>query len=58
MKNSITKKEIEDLIINRNLEITDVIDVVIDLNAIIGVGLITLGDQLKEYCRNKIRREN
>lgn len=49
-----TKKEIERLIIEEDLVITDVIDVVINLNDMIGVGLITLGDNLKEYCYNKI----
>ena len=54
MNSSITKKEIERLIIEEDLVITDVIDVVIELNGIIGVGLITLGDQLKKYLYNKI----
>ena len=54
MKNKITKKEIERLILEEDLVITDVIDVCIELNEIIGVGLITLGNTLKEYCRKKI----
>ncbi len=49
-----TKEEIKELLLTRNLQITDVIDIVIELNAFIGVGLITLGDDLKEYCYNKI----
>ncbi len=52
----ITKEEIKDLIINKNLNITEVIDVVIELNGFIGIGLITLGDQLKDYCYSKIKR--
>ena len=33
-----------------------VIDAVVEVNGIIGVGLITLGEQLNEYCRSKIRK--
>lgn len=50
-----TKEEIKDLVLNKELTITDVIDVVIELNGIIGVGLITLGDGLKEYVYSKIK---
>jgi len=31
------------------------IDAVIEGNSIVGVGLITLGDKLKDYCYNKIK---
>lgn len=44
--------EIEKLITERGLTITDVIDAVIDLNGIIGVGLVTLANQLSWYCQN------
>lgn len=44
------KKEIERLIRKKELTITDVIDVVIGINGYVGVGLITLGDNLKNYC--------
>lgn len=50
----ISKKEIRRLVLEEHLEISDVIDVVIELNGIIGVGLITLADGLKEYVENKI----
>ena len=42
--------EIRKEVMDGNLTITDVIDTVIEVNGLIGVGLITLGDQLKEYC--------
>jgi len=45
-----TKEEIKKQILDGKLTITDVIDVVVEINGIIGVGLITLGNQLKEYC--------
>ena len=45
-----TKEEIKKQILDGKLTITDVIDVVVEINGIIGVGLITLGAQLKEYC--------
>jgi hypothetical protein len=43
------KEKIKKLIVDEGLTITDVIDAVIELNGIIGVGLITLGDGLKDY---------
>lgn len=49
-KDKITEEELKDLVLNRGLELTALIDVVIKLNGIIGVGKITLGDQLKNYC--------
>lgn len=38
-----------------NITLIEVVDAVIEADGIIGVGLITLGDQLKTFCRNKIR---
>jgi len=52
--NKISKEEIKNLIIERDLTLTDVIDVVIELNSLIGVGLVTLGEDLNDYCRSKI----
>jgi hypothetical protein len=49
------QKEIEKLMLEKGLTIEQVIDTVISLNAIIGVGLVSLGNHLKEYCYNKIR---
>ena len=45
-----TNEEIRKEVMDGNLTVTDVIDVVVEVNGLIGVGLITLGDDLKEYC--------
>ena len=50
------KDKIKELVLNEELTITDVIDVVVELNGIIGVGLITLGKDLDEYVRSKINK--
>lgn len=52
----ITKEEIEKLILERGLTVTDVIDVVIDLNGIVGVGFISFAAQISEYIRETPRR--
>ena len=52
------KEDIKKLVLEEGLTITDVIDVVIELNGFIGVGLISLGDQLKTYVYSKIRNQN
>lgn len=49
---------IDNMIEHQGLTITKVIDRVINRNAIIGVGLISLGDQLKEYCYDKAKHNN
>lgn len=48
------KEQIKKLILKNDLTITDVIDAAIELNAIIGVGLVSLGSGLNEYCLSKI----
>jgi hypothetical protein len=50
----VSKEEIRKLLLERSLELTDVIDEIIELNHIIGVGLITLGDNTKDYIYSKI----
>ena len=35
--------------------LVEVIDAVVEINGIIGVGLISLGDDLKKYCYQKIK---
>lgn len=57
-KNEVTKEEIRD-IVKRGMTIEMVIDQVVQANGIIGVGLVTLGDTLKEYCykHNGYKRE-
>lgn len=52
------RKEIERLVLEEGLELTDVIDVVIEINGIIGVGLITLSEQIKDYIRKKCGEAN
>ena len=50
------RDDIKNLILNEGLTITDLIDVVVDINGFIGVGLIRLGDDLQEYCHDKIKK--
>ena len=52
-----TNEEIRKEVMDGNLTITDVIDVVVEVNGLIGVGLITLGDDLKEYCWHHSRQQ-
>lgn len=44
--------EILHLFCDRRLQVEDVIDAVIDANAFVGVGLITLGEHLQDYVVN------
>jgi hypothetical protein len=53
----ITKEQIKKLVLNNGLTITDLIDVVIEINGFVGVGLISLGDNLKEYTYSKIHKK-
>ena len=48
------KSEIKRLILDEGLTLTDVIDVVIDENALIGVGLISLADDVSTYIKDQI----
>lgn len=52
------KEKIKKLVLEEGLTITDLIDVVVELNGIIGVGLITLGKGLNKYCTDKISRKD
>ena len=45
-----TRPEIIEHLTQGTLTLTDVIDAVIEANGIIGVGCITLGDDIKTYC--------
>lgn len=54
----ITKEEIEKLILERGLTLTDVIDVVIDLNGIVGVGFVSLAAQISDYIRETPKRRS
>jgi len=49
----ISKQQLKELLIQNKFTLTDVIDCVIELNGLIGVGLITLSEGIDEYIRNK-----
>lgn len=49
-----SKEELIGLMLTKGLTIEQLIDTVVEYNGIVGVGLITLGNQLKEYCTDKI----
>ena len=51
------KNKIKKLVKEEGLDLYDLIDVIVDINAFIGVGLISLGDSLQEYCHDKIKRK-
>ena len=53
----ISKEEIKFFMLKRGLTITDVIDCAIEINGIIGVGLITLGEQLETYIKGKMLKQ-
>ena len=44
------KSEIKKQVLEQGLSITDLSDAVIELNGFVGVGLISLGDGLEDYC--------
>ena len=47
--------EVIKLLMSENsVNLTDVVDMVIENNGIIGVGLISLGEDLEKHCRSKI----
>lgn len=52
-KPQVTQNEIKALITERGLTIQKVIEAVIELNGMIGVGIISLGDELKNMTYNK-----
>jgi hypothetical protein len=52
-KVKLTKSEIQQLLIDETLSLTDLIDAVIEVNGIIGVGLITLADDMSDYIRGQ-----
>ena len=49
------KEEIKQLIIKKGLTIEQVIDAVIELNSLIGVGLITLSDHIDSHIKSKLQ---
>lgn len=57
-KNEITQEEIVDLIRTRGLTFEKLVDAIVDVNSIIGVGLVTLGQSFYIYTilNPKLRR--
>ena len=52
-----SSKKYKKLLLEEGLDVYDLIDEVIEINGFIGVGIIRLGDSLKDYCYNKLRRK-
>ena len=48
-------EELYRLLRDREFTIEDVIDAIIQLNGIIGVGKISLGDTLRDYCYHRAK---
>jgi hypothetical protein len=55
MSEPLTSNQIVDLMVENGIDLKNVLDAVIASNGIIGVGLITLGEDLQAYCFNKIK---
>ena len=51
-----SQADIQKLLRDGELTLTDVIDAVIEMNAIIGVGLISLGENIERYIQRRINR--
>lgn len=49
---SLNKKQLHFLLENDILNLAEVLDAVIDLNAYVGVGLISLSDNVSKYIRD------
>jgi hypothetical protein len=49
------KEELRRIILENDIQITDVIDILTEENGVVGLALIKLGQQLKEYCYDKIK---
>ncbi len=47
-----TLSEITEILASNNIDLSDVLDAFIDDHGIIGVGLVTLADNVAEYIRN------
>ncbi len=50
----ISQEELLDFLFDNEIRLDDVIDAVIEEEAIIGVGLITLGEQMEAFALSKI----
>ena len=52
---AVNTEELHKLLKDKEFTIEDVIDAIIQLNGIVGVGKISLGDTLKNYCYHKAK---
>ena len=52
----LSKEDVKELIMKHGLTLTQLIDVVIEINGFVGVGLISLGDDTKNYIHGKIKK--
>ena len=48
-------EELHRLLKDREFTIEDVIDAIIFLNGIVGVGKISLGDSIRDYCHHRAK---
>ena len=48
-------EELQKLLKDKEFTIEDVIDAIIQLNGVIGVGKISLGDTLRDYCYHRAK---
>jgi hypothetical protein len=51
-------EKVKQLITEKDLKLEQVLDAIIELNGLVGVGLITLGDDIKTYLHSKITEQN
>ena len=52
----LTHEQVIELIQNHGLHLEMLIDHVVKYNGIVGVGLVTLGENLEKYCLNIAKR--
>ena len=52
---TLSREQIHELVMNHGLTMTNLIDEVIEINGIIGVGLISLGEDTKNYIQDKCK---
>lgn len=51
----ISNEDVKVLVMKHGLTMTQLIDVVIEINGFVGVGLISLGEDTKNYIQDKIK---
>jgi hypothetical protein len=52
---AMSTEELQKLLKDKEFTIEDVIDAVIQLNGVVGVGRISLGDTLQNYCYHRAK---